>query len=162
VLRRGRILVLLLLGIAIPATAQTFGFSIGGPAPCLPIGNTAYRLVASDKSADYTVRMDSAAASPDIRVRLSDTPDEADFVLVDDGEAAPGCSSQPQSAIRTVRIDAVPAPDDFVVSLAAAPAPADYRIYLRTREVAPMAAAALVAAAELVARKHAGRSNPSN
>ena len=84
---------LLLSPIAIPATAQTFGFSIGAPAAaCLPVGNAIYRLAAPGARADYTVRIDPAARAPDIRIQLAETPDEADFVLVDDGETPHGCA----------------------------------------------------------------------
>ena len=35
----------LVLAIAVPATAQTFGFSLGAAEPaCLPIGNATYRV----------------------------------------------------------------------------------------------------------------------
>ena len=56
-----RILVLILSAIAIPATAQTFGFSVRAPAACLPVGNAMYRLAAPGTQAEYTVRIDPAA-----------------------------------------------------------------------------------------------------
>ena len=78
----------LALAIAVPATAQTFGFSLGATEPaCLPIGNATYRITNSFRP-DVTVRIDPAAGAPDIRVAIADTPDEADFVYVDDGERA--------------------------------------------------------------------------
>lgn len=158
-LRRGRMLLLLLTGIAVPAAA--FGFSIGTsePSPCLLIGNTSYRLVTSGTRADYTVRIDPAAVSPDIRMHLADTPDEADFVLVDDGEASRGCGSS-ASPVRTVRIDAAAAAPDVVVSLTDAAA-ANYRIYVRAQDVPAVAAAALAAVGHM-ARRHASRTDHSN
>ncbi len=80
-----------MLAIAVPATAQTFGFSLGAAEPaCLPIGNATYRITNSARP-DVTVRIDPAAGAPDIRVAIAATPDEADFVFVDDG-SAPACS----------------------------------------------------------------------
>jgi hypothetical protein len=146
VLRHRRVLVLL-LALAVPATAQTFAFS-SGPSACLPIGHATWRIAAADERADTTVRIDGA--SPDIRIELTDAPDNADFVLVDDGEASP-CRA-PDTRIRSVRIDPdAPAPD-LVVGLTAN-APADYRIYVRSTAFAPAAAAALFAAAQTAERR---------
>jgi hypothetical protein len=152
-----RILVLILSAIAIPATAQTFGFSITAPQACLPVGNVMYRLAAAGAQADYTVRIDPAAAAPDVRVHLADTPDEADFVLVDDGEAARGCRGP---AIRSVKIDTT-APG-LVVGLTSDADGADIRIYVRSHAFAPTAAAALLATAHFAGRKHGHVANHSN
>jgi hypothetical protein len=141
----------LLLLVAIPATAQTFGLALGtsGPA-CLLLGNTTYRMAAPGARADYVVRIDSSAPSPDIRIQWSDTPDAADLVLVDDGEQQAGCSG---AVVKDVRIDTEATAPDLTVSFAAASAPADYRIYLRSDGVEPMAAAALFAASRTALRQ---------
>jgi hypothetical protein len=152
-----RFLVLLLLAVAIPATAQTFGLSIGTsePAPCLALGNLTYRLAAAGARADYTVRIDASALSPDIRIQLSDTPDEADLVLVDDGEKPAKCGAG--AAIKSVKIDAQATAPDLTIGFAALSAPADYRIYVRSGVLEPMAAAALFAASRTAAHKSADR-----
>jgi hypothetical protein len=148
--RRGRILALLMFAIAVPATAQTFGLSLGtAPQACLSIGNAAWRI-ATDHG-DVTVRIDAAAAAPDLRIALAEMADEADFVFVDDG-AAPVC---PRGAVKTVKVDATAA--DLVVGLAAPGTPADYRIYVRSRWLEPQIAAALFAAAHAPTRRLAGR-----
>ena len=154
-----RILVLILSAIAIPATAQTFGFSVRAPATCLPVGNAMYRLAAPGAPAEYTVRIDPAANAPDVRVHLAESPDEADFVLVDDGEAAHGCDG---AAIRRVKIDAAASAPDLVVGLSADPAAADTRIYVRSHAFAPESAAALLATAHLVGRKRGRVADRSN
>ena len=154
-----RILVLILSAIAIPATAQTFGFSVRAPAACLPVGNAMYRLAAPGAQAQYTVRIDPAATAPDVRIHLAESPDEADFVLVDDGEAPHGCDGAP---IRSVKIDAAASAPDLVVGMSADPASADYRIYVRSQAFAPESAAALLATAHLVGRKHGRVANHSN
>ena len=149
-----RILVLVLSAIAIPATAQTFGFSIGAPAACLPVGNAMYRLAAPGTQAEYTVRIDPGARAPDVRIHLAASPDQADYVLVDDGATPHGCDG----TIRSVRIDA--AAGALVVGLSADPAGADYRIYVRSHAFAPEAAAALLATAHLAGRHRVA--DPSN
>jgi hypothetical protein len=143
----------LALAIAVPATAQTFGFSLRTAEPaCLSIGNATYRITNSARP-DVTVRIDPAAAAPDIRIAIADVPDEADFVFVDDGDA-PACS---RGAFKGVRIDAAAAAPDLVVGLAAPETPANYRIYVRSRWLDAETAAALFAAAQLPARTLAGR-----
>jgi hypothetical protein len=153
------LLLLLLLAIAVPATAQTFGFAIGPSAPvCVSIGDTSYRVAASGERADYTVRIDPGAAAPDIRIQLTGSIDEADFVFIENGEAATHCS-----AAKAVKIDAAAAAPDLILGFADASVPPDYRIYVRSRALAPEAAAALYAAAHIRARRLAGRAaNRSN
>jgi hypothetical protein len=97
------------------------------------------------------VRIDPAAAAPDLRIAFAETADEADFVFVDDG-AAPAC---PRGPVRRVKIDETAA--DFVVGLAAPGTPADYRIYVRSRWLEPQIGAALFAAAHAPTRRLAGR-----
>jgi fructose-specific component phosphotransferase system IIB-like protein len=144
-----------MLAVAVPATAQTFGFTLGPtPHACLSIGDASYRVTTGMLGADLTVRIDPAAAAPDIRVQLAETADEADFVFVDDGDAQPSCGG---ARAKTVKIDAAASSPDLVVAFAAVTAPADYRIYVRSRWLSPEAAAALFAASHAPARRLAGR-----
>jgi fructose-specific component phosphotransferase system IIB-like protein len=140
-----KIAILLLLAAAVPATAQTLGFSLGLSARtvCLSIGAATYRVSGSARS-DYTVRIGPNEPSPDVRVHLAATPDDADFVLVDDGETPAGCDTRAGSATKTVKVSADATAPDLVVGLAAADA-ADYRVYVRSRRLSPEAAAALFA-----------------
>lgn len=148
----------LLLLVAIPATAQTFGLSIGSSRPCLVLGNTTWRIAAPGTRADTTVRIDSAAPSPDIRIQLSDAPDAADLVVVDDGEHQAGCHAA--ATVRNVTIDAEATTPDLTIGLVAPSAPTDYRIFVRSDRIEPMAAAALFAASKSAAqRRTAHQSN---
>lgn len=143
-----------MLAAAVPATAQTFGFSLGPAAQaCISIGDATYRT-ATLRGADLTVRIDPAAVAPDIRIQLAEAADEADFVFVDDGDAQPSCSG---TRAKSVRIDAGAIAPDLVIGLANATGPADYRIYVRSRWLSPEAVAALFAAAHAPARRLAGR-----
>ncbi|TMJ03009.1 MAG: hypothetical protein E6G97_10710 [Alphaproteobacteria bacterium] len=144
----------LTLAIAVPATAQTFGFSLGSaPRACLAIGDTTYRVAATTSAADLTVRIDPRAAAPDIRIALAATADEADFVFVDDGDAPPACNG---TRARSVKLDAAAASPDLVVGFSSANS-ADYRIYVRSRWLGAEAVAALFAAAHAPARKLVSR-----
>ncbi|HKS64608.1 MAG TPA: hypothetical protein VJT13_23120 [Xanthobacteraceae bacterium] len=151
---RQRFLVLVALAIAVPATAQTFGFSVRATAVCLAIGDTSYRLAGAGEHPDYRVRIDPAAAAPDIRVQLTETIDDADFVFIEGGGET-RCHGG-----KSVKIDAA-APADLTVGFASSAAPADYRIYVRSGSLSPEAAAALYAASHLPARRlaHANDAN---
>jgi len=158
--RRFRILAGMMLVAALPAAAHTFGFSPAlAPQACLAIGNATYRL-ARNGAADVIVRIDSAAAALRLRITLVETPEDADFVLVDDG-APPSCTatSNTKDVSITQRSDA----PDLVVGFVSGTAPADYRVYVRSRWIAPETAAVLFAAAhrplQNVAARAAGRSN---
>ena len=154
-----RSLVLVLLAIAVPAAAaQTFGFSARSSAPaCLSIGDTSYRIASPGDRADYTVRIDPAAPAPDVRIRLTETIDEADFVFIADGNDAPRCARGIFGG-KTVKIVSAAAAGDLTIGFARASVAADYRIYLRGDALAPEAAAALYAAAHMPFRL-AGRAN---
>lgn len=150
-MRPSRILAGLTLAAALPVAAHTFGMVPGtAPPACLTIGNTTYRLAGG--GADVAVRIDPLAAAPGLRVTLAETPEEADFVLVDDG-AAPNCRTA--TNVKEVSIAAGTAAD-LTVGLTEGAAPADYRIYVRSRWITPETAAALFAAAHLPRRKLAG------
>ena len=161
--RSVKILVFLILTVAVPATAQTFGFSIGAaPQACLLIGDAGYRTTTNNLGADLTVRIDPAAAAPDMRIQIAETAAEADFVFVDDGNAPPTCQHGART-IKSVKIDATGTTPDLVVGLATATDLADYRIYVRSRWLSPESVAALFAAAHVPMRKLAGRTaNSSN
>ena len=150
---RFRILAGLMLAVALPAAAHTFGFSSGSKTQaCLAIGNTTYRL--AHNAADVTVRLDSTAGAPGLRIKLAGTPEDADFVVVDDGVPR---SCVAASSIRDVSIVSGPAVANIVVEFAHGNAPADYRIYVRSHWIGPEIAAALFAAAHVPPQKMAGR-----
>ena len=55
------------------------------------------------------MRIDNTAASPSLRMQVVDDPAAADFVLVDDGDAADACKAA--TAIKSIRLDpAAPTP----------------------------------------------------
>lgn len=151
-MRHFRLLAGLTLATALPVAAHTLGLVPGtAPQACLTIGNTTYRLAGGN--ADVTVRIDPSATAPGLQIKLADTPEEADFVFVDDG-AAPHCRTA--ANVRAVSLTAA-APADLTVHLADGSAPADYRIYVRSRWITAETAAALFAAAHVPPRKVAGR-----
>jgi hypothetical protein len=146
------------LAMAIPAAAHTFGFSPSSQQACLAIGHTTWRF-AGTAAADVMVRIDSATQAPSLRIQLAETPEAADFVLVDD-RAPPDCRATPNA--RTVGVVRGEGPANLVIAFTTKSAPADYRLYVRSRWIAPETAAALFAAANRPAQKLAGRSDLSH
>jgi hypothetical protein len=137
---RTRIAALLIVAVAVPAAIASL-FSASNDAPCLVAGNTGYRM-SDNASANITVRIDNAAAKPDLRVQLTDDAAAADFVLLDDGIAAGACPGG--TAIQSVRLDPTAANPDLTVALSRAPAA--YKIYVRSAGFSQQDGAALFAA----------------
>jgi hypothetical protein len=133
---RTQIASLMVLMVAVPAAAGAY-FT---PAvkPCFVAGSAAYRV--SDTGAgNVTVRVDNAAARPNLRMQIVDDPAAADFVLVDDGDAGSAC----QGAVETIRIDNKAGSPDLTVALSRNAA--DYKIYVRSERFSAQDAAALFA-----------------
>lgn len=147
-----RLLVLALAAFALPATAQTFDFpASSSAAACLLVANARYRLALPGEWADYTVRLDPAAAAADVRVQLTASIDAADLVLISDDRTGGGCETGAAAAAtrtKTIRIDPAATAPDLTIALVSDEAGADYRIYLRGDALAPETAAALFAAAQ--------------
>jgi hypothetical protein len=151
--------VLVLAAFALPATAQTFDFpAASSPSACLSLANARYRVAKPGEWADYTVRLALDPATANVRVQLTGSIDTADLVLIGDDRAA-GCATDATAAMATkrVRIDPAAAAADLTIALVNDEASADYRIYLRDSALAPEAAAALFAAAQIGARSQLNR-----
>jgi hypothetical protein len=109
---------------------------------CFATGASAYQIVTKAPAPDYRIRIDSAAAHPDLRMQLVDRVEQADFVLVDDVGDEPGtCKSA-----RTVTHDGAAGRPDVTVQLSADANGADYRLYVRSARFSQQDAAALLAA----------------
>ena len=144
---RTHIAALLVLAAAIPATAAGSYFT-ASEKPCFAAGAASY-CISDSASADITVRIDNAAAQPDLRMQIIDDAAVADFMLVDDGDST-ACSG----AVRSIRLDSGAAKADLTVSLSRAPA--DYKIYVRSAGFSQQDAAALFAVLRQAARMTAG------
>jgi hypothetical protein len=152
---RTHLAALLVLAAAIPAAtaaASFFTSSTSSNVPCFFAGNTGYRI--SDAGADLTVRIDNAAAAPDLRLQLTDDAAAADFVLVDDGDAGSACTGA--TAMQSIRLVPREGHADLTVALSRAPAP--HKIYVHSAAFSQQDAAAVFAAIWRNGRKTAGSS----
>ena len=147
-MRRPRIVALMVLIVAVPAATAGTLLSSSGSKPCFIAGNAIYAFSGA-KSATHTVRIDSNAANPSLRIQLVDDPAQADFVLVDDTNAGKSCASE--DAIESIRIDAAAAEPVLTVTLSRAPA--DHKIYVHPTNYSEQDPAALFAVIWKKARK---------
>jgi len=104
---------------------------------CFAAPAGAFRI--TEEAADYTVRVEDAAADPSLRLQVVDDPAIADFVLVDDEVSA--CPSG--MPLKSVRIDPAAAAPDLTVALSRAPAAR--KIYVKSARFSEQQAAALFA-----------------
>jgi hypothetical protein len=147
---RTHLISLMALVIVVPAATagSIYSSSPSGATPCFAASNATYKL-SGDAAADYTVRIDNAAASPSLRMQFVDDPAAADFVLVDDGDATEACKAA--ASIKTIRIDAAAAEPDVTVALTRTAA--DYKVFVKSSNFTDEDAAALFAVIWRSARK---------
>lgn len=150
-MKRAHIISLMALAVAVPAAtaANSYLSTEASPAkPCFSTGKAAYE-VSHAASADYTVRIDNAAASPSLRMQIVDDPAAADFVLIDEDDAMQACKAA--ASIKSIRIDAAaPEPD---VTVAMTRGNADYKVFVKSAAFTDEDAAALFAVIWRTARK---------
>jgi len=156
-MKRTHLICLLVLIVAVPAATAASYFapvtqilSADTAQPCFVAGDTGYRLSGAG-AADYTVRIDNATPTPNLRMQIVDDPAAANFVMVDDGDAANACDGV--RTISSVRIDPDASRPDVTVALSRAAA--DYKIYVQSAKFSEQDAAALFAANWQSARKTA-------
>jgi hypothetical protein len=151
-MKRPHIAALLVLIVAIPAATAGSLFSSSVP-PCFIAGASGYRI-SDSATANFTVRIDNAAAKPDLRLQIVDDSASADFVLVDDSDTVVACIDA--NNISTIRLDPKAIKADLAVALSRAPAA--YKIYVRSASFSERDAAALFAVIWNSARKDARQS----
>jgi hypothetical protein len=139
-MRHGKAVLALLIVIGVPTAAKTL---IRPAEKCFAADTTIYRFAAAGDRA-MTVRVGSDVAAADVSMRLTDSPQLADFILIDDQESAGACRHHPRSATTAIRLSAAGQPD-LRVNLSNEPAGGDYRIYVRSTAFTSEEAAALFA-----------------
>lgn len=150
---RTHILALFALVAAVPAVAVGANslWSVDDT-PCFSTGTVGYRLTGR-RGADFTVKIDNAAAKPDLALQLVSDPSQADFVLADGAETAGECVGL--RAVRTIHLDAQAREPDLTVALRADDTAARYRIYVQSPDFTAQDAAALFAVMVQTGRKSA-------
>jgi hypothetical protein len=142
--------ILLLLASATSAALPLLGaLSNGFPGRshdlCFTAGSVTYQLAPSAAAPDYRVRIDNAALHPDLRVRLVDRAELADFVWVDDAGAAPDSGCATAGAMRSVGIVPAGKASDVTIAVSEDASEADFALFVHSARATHQDAAALFA-----------------
>ena len=154
---RSHIIALLALVVTVPAAAIGANSLLSADnAPCFSTGNVGYRLT-DRRSADFTIKIDNAAAQPDLTLQLVDDPGSADFVLADGADTTSLCAGL--QVIRSIRVDAQARDPDLTVALRRDDPDARFKIYAQSSDFTVQDAAALFAVMVQTGRKSAALRN---
>lgn len=129
--------------VAVPAGAQSF--FAASKAPCFTAGAWTYQLSSKTATPDYRVKVQSDAASADLRMQMVDRPEIADFVIADDVDSGEGNLCKAVGGLKTVRVDADETAPDVTVMLSRDAEAPDYRLYVHSARFSHQDAAALLA-----------------
>lgn len=121
--------------------------------PCIVVGADAVEIGSTPFHADLHVDFTDDPALATVRVALTDSPETADLVIVDDGTVADDKGCGATAATEFVALAADPAQSPPLRIYLTADGPADYRIFVRSTRVTARQAAALIVGA------HRGRSH---
>ena len=148
-MNRTQKMLILIAAVALPAAAHST-FAPTRETLCFASGATTYQIARNAPSPDFRIKIADASATPatrpDLRMRLVDSAEKADFVLVDDFSANEQAPCRSATPIRTVALDADTAKPDVTVTLSADAALSDYKIYVHSVRFSQQDAAALLAA----------------
>ena len=131
-----------LIGGAVIAAASLFPTSH----PCIAVDDASVEISDLPWHADLHVAFTDDPAAATVRVGLSETPETADFAVVDDATEADQSACAANPATRPVAVSAYPAKGEPVIYLSD-DGPADFRVYVRSKSFSVREAAALVVGA---------------
>ncbi|WP_041801261.1 hypothetical protein [Rhodopseudomonas palustris] len=117
-----------------------------GPRPCIALGDGAAQLAPTPWQAGLHVSFTDDASRASVRVQIVDAPEQADFTVVDDIDAAEPAGCERGESPRLIAITPTPSGADPVIHLSR-DRDADYRIFVRSSRVSEREAAALIVGA---------------
>ena len=135
-------LLMLLVATIVGAVAQLIAPS---REICFTAGTVTYRLSPNAASADYRVAIDNQAPRPDLRIRLVDRVEAADFALTDDAGTLTGSACNSAGLVKTVQVVEPGAPSDITIAVTRQAANVDFSLYVHSARVSHFDAAALFA-----------------
>ncbi len=146
-----------LVAIALAATAAVAGkIELSSAArPCIAVGTDTVEIGSAPFHPDLHVDVTDDSALATVRVASADSPETADFVIVDEGQVADGKGCGVTAATQLVALASYPAQDAPRVYLTPE-RPADDRVFVRSSRFTMQQAAALIVGA------HSGRSHLAN
>jgi hypothetical protein len=122
------------------------GGLLPGPRPCIAIGEASVQIASIPWRAQLHVSFTDDPSAATVRVRISDSAEAADFVVIDDVDTAEAGACETNAATRRVEISTSPEGNAPVIYLSP-DGPADYRIFVRSKTFTARDAAALIVGA---------------
>ena len=117
-----------------------------GPRPCIAVGEASVQIADLPWRADLHVSFTDDPAAATVRVQISESPEAADFAVIDDVDTPEATACEANTAIRMVAISASRTAAAPVIYLSHQ-GPADYRIFVQSKTFSLREAAALVVGA---------------
>ncbi|MBN8977843.1 MAG: hypothetical protein J0I08_15315 [Rhizobiales bacterium] len=115
------------------------------PQPCIRVGNVAVQMATAPWQSQSRVSFTDNPAEATVRVQIVETPDNADFTVVDDIDGAEPDACAAQAATRYIGIAKATTALQPIIYLSSEPG--DFRIFVQSKTFSPQAAAALVVGA---------------
>ena len=144
-MERVRKSLILLLVAGLPAAAAALPFFGTSHDLCFTAGSVTYQLSPAAAAPDYRVRIDNRAPRPDLRIRLVDHAELADFSLVDDAGGPSGSGCPTAGLLRTVKIVPADNASDVTILVSRDVSDADFALFVHSARVTHQDAAALFA-----------------
>jgi hypothetical protein len=119
---------------------------IPGPRPCIAVGEQTIQIAAMPWHANLHVSFTDNPATATIRVGIADSPEAADYAVVDDTDSAEDNVCEVNAATQFVAVSTTPLATAPVIYLAH-DGPVDYRIFVKSRSFTIRDAAALIVGA---------------
>jgi hypothetical protein len=117
-----------------------------GPRPCIAIGDTSVQIASTPWRADLHVGFTDDPVAATVRVQIVESPETADFVVVDDAGSTETNACEAGPVMRFVAIAAYPSASQPMIYLSH-DGDADYRIFVRSKTFSAREAAALIVGA---------------
>ena len=117
-----------------------------GPRPCIAVGDQSVQIASMPWVADLHIAFTDDPANATVRVQVADSPDGADFAVVDDVAGTEDNACEMNAATQFIAISGRPSVGAPVIYLSPN-GPADYRIFVKSKTFTARDAAALIVGA---------------
>ena len=119
---------------------------IPGPRPCIAVGDQSVQIASMPWVADLHIAFTDDPANATVRVQVADSPDNADFAVVDDIDNTDDNACEMNAATQLIAISGHASVGAPVIYLSPN-GPADYRIFVKSKSFTAREAAALIVGA---------------
>ena len=117
-----------------------------GPRPCIAVGDRSVQIASMPWVADLHIAFTDDPANATVRVQVADSPEGADFAVVDDVAGTEDNACEMNAATQFIAISGRPSVGAPVIYLSPN-GPADYRIFVKSKTFTARDAAALIVGA---------------